>query len=215
MNDYIAVVTTTSGDIYHHGIKGQKWGVRNYQYEDGSLTPEGLKRYGKGGAYTKSSRIREDLDISYSHNYQRRKNKIDKAKDAYKKGRLDLRLNSNKMSGHDYSVKKKQLKLDLKNAKKAAKQEHIKENEKDLDAAVRAFAQTTNRGSNITKSILATAGGIGAMQLGQSLFFSGSVGNTGKLMVAGTLLTIGGGALTGVGLTIGGNEAEAKRRGYR
>ena len=32
-------------EIYHHGIKGQKWGVRRYQYADGSLTPAGQKRY--------------------------------------------------------------------------------------------------------------------------------------------------------------------------
>lgn len=31
--------------IYHHGVKGQKWGVRRYQNEDGSLTPAGKKRY--------------------------------------------------------------------------------------------------------------------------------------------------------------------------
>lgn len=31
-------------EIYHHGIKGQKWGVRRYQNKDGSLTPAGKKR---------------------------------------------------------------------------------------------------------------------------------------------------------------------------
>ena len=30
----------------HHGIKGQKWGIRRFQNEDGTLTEEGLKRYG-------------------------------------------------------------------------------------------------------------------------------------------------------------------------
>lgn len=29
--------------IYHHGIKGQRWGVRRFQNEDGSLTPRGQK----------------------------------------------------------------------------------------------------------------------------------------------------------------------------
>lgn len=34
-----------SNNIYHHGIKGMKWGVRRYQNSDGSLTPEGERRY--------------------------------------------------------------------------------------------------------------------------------------------------------------------------
>lgn len=36
----------SADELYHHGIKGQKWGVRRYQNEDGSLTAKGKQRYG-------------------------------------------------------------------------------------------------------------------------------------------------------------------------
>ena len=32
-------------ELYHHGIKGMKWGVRRFQRKDGSLTFAGKKRY--------------------------------------------------------------------------------------------------------------------------------------------------------------------------
>lgn len=36
----------SNGDVlYHHGIKGQKWGVRRFQDKNGSLTPAGKERY--------------------------------------------------------------------------------------------------------------------------------------------------------------------------
>lgn len=37
-------------ELYHHGIKGQKWGVRRFQNPDGTLTAAGKKRYNVGEA---------------------------------------------------------------------------------------------------------------------------------------------------------------------
>lgn len=34
--------------LAHHGVKGQKWGVRRYQNADGTLTDAGKRRYGYG-----------------------------------------------------------------------------------------------------------------------------------------------------------------------
>lgn len=35
--------------LYHHGVKGQKWGIRRFQNADGSLTAAGKKKYAKKG----------------------------------------------------------------------------------------------------------------------------------------------------------------------
>lgn len=39
-----------NNELYHHGIKGQKWGVRRFQNQDGSYTNTGMKRYGYDGS---------------------------------------------------------------------------------------------------------------------------------------------------------------------
>lgn len=45
-------------ELYHHGIKGMRWGIRRYQKEDGSLTPAGKKR--------KSESLHEDYIKSHT-----------------------------------------------------------------------------------------------------------------------------------------------------
>ncbi len=69
-----------SNHLSHHGIEGQKWGVRRWQNADGSLTPEGRIHYGvgtsespKGGYknfFDKQRALRKDVN-----SYQRRSGK--------------------------------------------------------------------------------------------------------------------------------------------
>lgn len=51
-------------ELYHHGIKGQRWGVRRYQNSDGSLTSEGRRHYGFGERVTNTTRkIRDYMTV--------------------------------------------------------------------------------------------------------------------------------------------------------
>ena len=71
-------------ELYHHGIRGQKWGVRRFQNPDGSLTSTGRKRYAseqsriaskaskkealelyKAGKYAKAARRQEAIRDSF------------------------------------------------------------------------------------------------------------------------------------------------------
>lgn len=52
---YVGSIPYTD-ELSHHGILGQKWGVRRYQNPDGSLTAEGRERYGSLGEHSKKNR---------------------------------------------------------------------------------------------------------------------------------------------------------------
>lgn len=50
-----------SNELYHHGILGQRWGVRRFQNKDGTLTTEGKKRNEPSDSKKASNRIKKVL----------------------------------------------------------------------------------------------------------------------------------------------------------
>jgi hypothetical protein len=115
-------------ELYHHGILGQKWGVRRYQNEDGSYTPAGRKRYGL------------DLDIN-----DRSRRNIAKIR----KGEAYRRLDKAKENNPTNNTRIAELQGRVRGAKKAERQaKRI-----DKGAALAAKGQTI--GKNNMKAALA------------------------------------------------------------
>ena len=75
MNDYLAYRVTYSNELYHYGVKGQKWGIRRYQNLNGTLTEEGKIRYevdpktGEASAEGKKL-LRQDIDDQRRRRYK-------------------------------------------------------------------------------------------------------------------------------------------------
>ena len=80
---------TRTNELQHHGIKGQKWGIRRFQNKDGSLTPAGKKRYDEpniGRKYVQKTSESVSIDGQtfkvYGRNNKQYANKVaKKAKD--------------------------------------------------------------------------------------------------------------------------------------
>lgn len=88
--------------LIHHGIKGQKWGLRRFQNEDMSLTPAGRERYGVGTSTlvsTKPSWQAKGTINEYS---------------APKMPKGAVSLNSNKQNGEKKPLDKEKVKKALK-----------------------------------------------------------------------------------------------------
>ena len=93
-------------ELYHHGIKGQKWGVRRYQNADGTLTSAGKKRrkenYLNEAKSMSNEELREkvnrmNLEKRYINLAKNESSKVSRTLDTAEKA-ASAATNANKMS---------------------------------------------------------------------------------------------------------------------
>ena len=136
--------TPNSLELYHHGIKGRKWGVRRYQNADGSLTDAGKKKYGKMSNDKLSKTLKKQVQkqraeihgganrwMSYGDIGENSKKAIKKFRedhnkyrnsDAYKKAEkqfidLDKKLEAGKIDIEKYDAESKKIHESIYNPK--------------------------------------------------------------------------------------------------
>ena len=152
MSDYIL----HKGELYHHGIKGMKWGVRRYQNPDGSLTPDGIKRYqsecnkqaNKGNSrgdltrsrtipagtkmYRTSTNNNETLNGSTYVSY------LDVDRNHYKGGHIRYRDNAAKAYEYEYTLQS-DLRLPSREDQQKIVNDVVRSNKKYLSESVKAW----------------------------------------------------------------------------
>ena len=146
-----------SNYIKHHGVKGQKWGVRRFQNKDGTLTPAGKKKYGSKDNFDKQypEDVKKSINKAKS-GLNKASDVVDKAKDinakkVKKAQEAQIKKDISEMT--DQELQKIVNRLNMEERYKQVMNSRAAENGKDRVSKVLEYAGTT------------LAVGVGAMEL--------------------------------------------------
>lgn len=142
--------------IYHHGIKGQKWGVRRYQNKDGSLTPSGKRRYNSVEKSSYSDQISK-AKAAYKANKKRADSDYSKAGEEYDKLTKGGRVQNKKAddafnaAADKWMSDRKAAKNAYNQAKTEIKKRAVSDYSKKLDEADRAYILADKKWNEVSE----------------------------------------------------------------
>lgn len=146
-------ITKINGELYHYGIKGQKWGVRRYQYENGQLTAEGKNRYNISDSI-KPIRGKHSIGYIDSVNRERKINSENLYKmDIAEAGR------KHKIGSTAYTKAISEAQMAKAARDEENRQQHVKESRKNLKgASLLGIAATSIIGTKIATGFINKGG---------------------------------------------------------
>lgn len=122
--------------IKHHGIRGQKWGIRRFQNKDGTLTPEGKKhldRLSSAKKEYKSAKNKVMFNRSFGIYDHDAENKY-----KYASGKLEFR----KQQAKDYQLKQKMAdRKDISKREQTLIDKYTKDGMSKEEAELKAYKQ--------------------------------------------------------------------------
>lgn len=188
-------------ELYHHGVKGMKWGVRRYRNYDGSYTQAGVKRFDKSlGDYEKA-------DARYK--YAKKAYKATKKNGSYHDPDRNADISVSKAVVTNSKIARKAAKRKLEKDYRHLKQDKLGDQGKELYA----------RGKTITgnNQIRNTLAAIGSLSF-SALAYSKNGGTTGirqidsnKATINKMLAAVGAASYAGAGIK-GATDAYQNKR---
>lgn len=135
--------------IMHHGIKGQKWGVRRYQNENGSLTAAGKSRYKSFSTGRYERKAAENKEKAAEHRRY--------AEDYNPKGYIGKSKYTDRQKARDQKKMNKELAIARKYEEKAQKMENRAKRSQEFDDKYSSELNKRSVGERVVKSWLVGA----------------------------------------------------------
>lgn len=164
-------------ELFHHGVKGQKWGLRRFQNPDGTLTAQGRQRYKVDSGPRNVARAVFNTEIGQRLAVRRNK--------GYREDKKAINEQYKQKSEGKSKEEKKVLKAERKanlNEAKVATADAIFGGQTH---AANKVMQTESTGKAIAKSLL--MGGFGAKTYNNMRYQNGKTVNRGVAAVTGVL----------------------------